>query len=114
MKVLKEGRSQKRNAWFTTCGCCESELRIIEGDPQAGGICYNCDAHQYYIRYICPVCGHRNVAYTDSSFGIKANAKYEEIILVEEDREEIDNWGIQSDVIKNSEDLKFLLDRSRV
>lgn len=114
MKILKEGRAHTRRAWFATCSCCESELRIIEGDPQAGETCYNCDASQYYIRYICPVCGHRNVAYTNSSFGEKANARYEKITLVKEDREEIDNWGIQMDVIENSEDLEFLRDRSRV
>ena len=53
MKILKEGRAHKRRAWFHTCDCCTSELRIIEGDPQAGKTCYNCDALQYYIRYIC-------------------------------------------------------------
>ena len=114
MKILKEGRAHKKYAWFHTCDCCTSELRIIEGDPQAGETCYNCDASQYYIRYICPVCGHQNVAYTNSSFGKKANARYEEIVLVGEDRKEIDNWDIQTNVVKNDEDLKFLHDRSRV
>lgn len=114
MKVLKEGRAHKRSAWFVTCDCCTSELRIIEGDPRSGATLYNCDASQYYIRYICPVCGHRNVAYTNSSFGIEANARYEEIILVEEDRKEIDNWGVQKDVIKDNEDLLFLIDRTRI
>ena len=114
MKILKEGRMHKRLAWFTTCSCCESELRIIEGDPRAGETCYNCDAMQYYIRYICPICDHHNVAYTSSSFGKKANAEYKEITLVEEDREEIRNWGIRTDVVKNAEDVRFLHDRSRV
>ena len=88
MKILKEGRAHKKYAWFHTCDCCTSELRIIEGDPQAGKTCYNCDALQYYIRYICPVCGPQTVAYTNSVFGKKANARYEAIVLVEEDRKE--------------------------
>lgn len=114
MKILKEGRAHKKYAWFHTCDCCESELRIIEGDPLAGGTCYNCDESQYYIRYICPVCGHHNIAHTKSSFGIEANARYEEIVLLEEDRKEIDNWGKQMDVVGNSEDLLFLHNRTKI
>ncbi len=114
MKILKEGKTHKRCAWFATCSCCTSELRIIEGDPLAGETCYNCDVLQYYIRYICPVCGQRNTAYTSSSSGKKANARYEVITLIEEDREEIDNWGVQTEVVKNTEDLQFLRNRCRV
>ena len=59
MKILRKGTAHMVKAWFITCDTCESELRIIEGDPLAGETCYNCDASQYYIRYICPVCGER-------------------------------------------------------
>lgn len=114
MKILKEGRAHKRYAWFATCKCCNSELRFIEGDPYAGDTCYNCDAYQYYVRYICPVCRAHNIAYTASSFGVKANAEYKEIMLTGEDREEIENWEERNAVLKDIEDAKFLSNRCRV
>lgn len=114
MKILKEGTKHMANAWFHTCDVCESELRIIEGDPLAGKTCYNCDAQQYYIRYICPVCGGHNVAYTNSLFGEKANAVYREITLTKEDREEIDHWAIPMEVLGNKKDMEFLANRNRI
>ena len=112
MKILHEGNLNKRMVWFTTCDDCGSDLRIIEGDPHAGVTCYNCDASQYYIRYICPVCGGFKSAWTESSFGIKANSKYEEIVLEQEDRDEIDNWGDCSDL--NNDAIKHINNRCRV
>ena len=117
MKVIHEGKAHKAKAWFTTCDTCNSELRIIEGDPMAGGTCYNCDARQYYIRYICPVCGRKKIAYTNSSFGLEGNAKYKEIVLEKEDREEIENFDkIREDMMKNGIDKSVedhLRNRSR-
>lgn len=105
MKIINEGKVHKANAWFTTCDTCNSELRIIEGDPMAGDTCYNCDANQYYIRYICPVCGEKKKAWTNSSFGVKANAKYKEIVLQKEDREEIENFDkIRESMMKDGID----------
>ena len=95
MKILHEGNLNKRMAWFVECDTCGSKLRILEGDPHAGELCYNRDASQYYIRYICPVCKAKNAAWTRSSFGVKANAEYKGIILKQEDRDEINNWGRQ-------------------
>ena len=75
MKILHEGKLNKRMAWFVKCDTCGSELRIIEGDSNATKeVCYNCDANQYYIRcdanqyyirYICPVCCSNNKAWLD-------------------------------------------------
>lgn len=93
MKILKEGKLNKRMAWFTTCDTCGSEIRILEGDPFSTlDVCYQCDRRQYFTRYICPVCNSKMVAYTASAFGEKANAVYKEIILKKEDREEIESW----------------------
>ena len=114
MKILKEGKTHKHNAWFATCECCESELRILEGDPLAGETCYNCDTRQYYVRYICPVCGHQNKAYTSSSFGMRGNAEYREIKLTEEDREEMNEWELTQYLVEKEEDKLFLLNRCRV
>ena len=114
MKVLKEGKAHTRMAWFHTCEVCDSELRIIEGDPQAGSTCYNCDASQYYIRYICPVCRSKNIAFTASSFGKKANAEYKKITLNMEDRDEIDNWVTPMYIFNDEKAMAFLSDRSRV
>ena len=99
-------------AWFTTCDTCGSSWRIIVGDSHAGKLCYNCDASQYYIRYICPVCGSFKSAWTRSSFGMEANARYNEIILEEEDRDEIDNWGDCSDLSDDA--IKHINNRFRV
>lgn len=113
MKILKEGKLHKAMAWFTKCSTCGSELRIIQGDPWATkDVCYNCDARQYYIRYICPVCRSKNRAYTNSSFGVVGNAKYKEIVLDEEDRNEIENFGDCSDL--ENDEIKHINDRCRV
>ena len=112
MKILHEGKLHKKMAWFTECITCGSELRIIEGDPHAGRLCYNCDASQYYIRYICPVCNAKNAAWTRSSFGKEANAKYKEIVLTNEDRDEINNWGDRSDLSKD--EIEHINNRFRV
>lgn len=93
MKILKEGRAHKKMAWFCTCTYCGSKLRIMDGDPMATHkVGYQCDRGQYFIRYICPVCKGKGIAYTGSRFGEEANARYEEIMLDEEDRKEIDSW----------------------
>lgn len=113
MKILHEGKPNKRMAWFVKCNICCSELRIIEGDPHATKeVCYNCDANQYYIRYICPVCHSKNAAWTESSFGVKANSQYKEILLNEEDMNEINNWGDGSDL--TSDEKSHINNRFRV
>lgn len=113
MIILKEGKMHKHMAWFTTCEICNSELKILEGDPKSTPqVCYNCDASQYYIRYICPVCGQKRKAYTNSSFGVKGNAVYKEIILEKEDREEMASWKDCGEI--SMEDLEWITDRSRV
>lgn len=114
--ILKRGAANKARAWFCKCDTCESELKIIQGDPCATDeVCYNCDANQYYVRYICPVCGAMNVAHTSSSFGIEANAEYKEIILTKEDREEMNSWR-QSEYRNkfNKEDRDWINNRCRV
>lgn len=112
--ILKEGEAHKHMAWFTTCDTCESELKILQGDPLATDpVCYNCDARQYYVRYVCPVCGSRKKAFTSSSFGIKGNARYTEIILEKEDREEMEHWEEIKDTI-DTEDKEFIDCRNRV
>lgn len=94
MQILKEGKAHKLMAWFTECSICKSELKILEGDPwSTSRVCYNCDRRQYFIRYICPVCKSMEVAYTNSAFGETANAKYEEIFLKKEDRDDIESWS---------------------
>lgn len=106
MKILKEGRAHQRYAWFCTCKFCDSKLRIIQGDPMATEeVGYQCDRGQYYIRYICPVCRGRNVAYTNSSFGEKANAEYKFITLDEEDRKEIASWFTDDGLYYKDTDL---------
>lgn len=112
MKILHEGMVHKRYAWFTTCDACDSELRIIEGDPMAGKTCYNCDASQYYIRYICPVCGGKKTAWTSSSFGEEANAEYKEIVLDKEGREEVDDFRKTARWLDEDE-IKHLMNRAR-
>ena len=113
MTILKEGKAHKHMAWFTTCDTCNSELKILQGDPLATKeVCYNCDARQYYIRYICPVCGSHKIAKTRSSFGDEANAKYQEIILEKEDREEMETWDKVE--IKSRSDLEWINNRFRV
>ena len=115
MKILRKGTAHMVKAWFTTCDTCESELRIIEGDPLAGETCYNCDASQYYIRYICPVCGERKTAWTRSSFGVEANAEYKNIILNKEDREEIEKFkDLENRKGLTDEDVIHLSNRCRV
>lgn len=111
MKILKEGKLNKRHAWFTTCDTCGSELRILEGDPYSTpDVCYQCDRRQYFTRYICPVCHSKKVAYTASAFGEKANAEYKEIILEKEDREEIESWKQNVYHISN-DDLSWITNR---
>lgn len=112
MKILYEGKAHKRYAWFATCDTCNSELRILEGDPMAGSTCYNCEADQHYIRYICPVCGGKKTAWTRSSFGEKSNAEYKEIVLNKEDQEEIDNFSIVARWFGEDE-LKHIMNRAR-
>lgn len=112
MKILYEGKEHKKMAWFVKCDTCGSKLRILEGDPHAGELCYNCDASQYYIRYICPVCKAKNAAWTRSSFGVEANAEYKGIILRQEDRDEINNWGDSSDLMED--EIKHINNRCRV
>ena len=113
MKVLKEGKLNKRMAWFTTCSTCGSELRILQGDPMATKeVCYNCDASQYYVRYVCPVCRSLEKAYTNSSFGIKGNARYEEIVLNDEDRDELSENANGTDYLSMEEE--WISNRFRV
>ena len=114
MKILKQGKAHMHKAWFTTCRTCESELRILEGDPLASPrVCFNCDASQYYIRYVCPICGAHEEAHTSSSFGVKANARYETIILNREDREEMANWADQRNKV-TGDDLEWIENRNRI
>ena len=111
--ILKEGKLHKHMAWLTTCDTCGSELKILQGDPLATDpVCYNCDASQYYVRYVCPVCGSLKKAYTNSSFGIKGNATYKEVILEEEDRKEIESWEYQEKL--SDEETKWIENRFRV
>ena len=108
--ILKEGKAHKHMAWFTTCNTCESELKILQGDPLATKpVCYQCDRSQYFIRYICPVCGSHKVAYTASAFGTKANAQYKEIILEEEDRKEMESWELQESL--SDDELNWINNR---
>ena len=113
--VLKEGKINKHMAWFTTCSTCGSELKILQGDPIAtDDACYNCDANQYYIRYICPVCKTEQKAYTKSPFRkAEPNARYEEIILEEADRNEMATWE-EVEKTLTEEDKKWINDRSRL
>ena len=111
MKILKEGKAHKHMAWFVTCSTCESELKILQGDPMATEeVCYQCDRRQYYIRYICPVCGSKKVAYTASAFGTKANAEYSEIVLEKEDREEMKAWEHIKE-LRTEDQLKWINNR---
>lgn len=111
--VLREGKANKHMAWFTACDTCGSELKILQGDPLATKeVCYNCDASQYYIRYVCPICGGLKKAYTSSSFGIKGNAKYKEIILEKEDREEMESWKYQE--VLSEKETNWVNNRFRV
>lgn len=110
MQILKEGKAHKHMAWFVKCDTCESELKILEGDPlSTERVCYNCDRRQYWVRYICPVCRSKNVAYTNSAFGEVANAKYEEIILKKEDRDDMANWDDRETL--SVDDLEWINNR---
>lgn len=114
MKVLKEGKLNKRMAWYCACSTCGSELRILEGDPMATDpVCYNCDTSQYYVRYICPVCRSKGKAFTKSCIpGSKANAKYEEILLNLEDMKEIEDFNrFDSEIVLNKEELDWINNR---
>ena len=112
--ILKKGSAHKHMAWFTTCGTCESKLKILDGDPcSTPEVCYNCDANQYYMRYICPVCGEKNVAFTSSSFGIEGNAIYKEIVLKEEDREDMRSWNDKTVKGYSKEELDWIMNRSK-
>ncbi|MBP5595020.1 MAG: hypothetical protein J6Y02_06535 [Pseudobutyrivibrio sp.] len=95
-KVLKEGTLNKRDAWFCTCNTCGSELRIIQGDPIATDpVIYKCDVGVYRIRYICPVCGQKELAETgpDMYISAKHKAHYKTIIIDQDDLLEIDEWN---------------------
>lgn len=113
MIILKEGKLHKHYAWVTTCSTCGSKLKILQGDPWATPeVGYNCDARQYYIRYICPVCKQMKEAHTGSVFGVKENATYEQIVLEEWDREEISSWNNRERL--SEEELAWINNRARV
>lgn len=116
MKVLKEGKLHKRMAWFVSCSCCGSEIRILDGDPMATKpVCYNCDASQYYARYICPVCRSKEVAMTDSSFKDNGNAEYKEIVLTVEDRKELLYFdSFDPEICLTEDEIKWISSRHRV
>ena len=93
MQVLKEGKANLREAWFTTCPNCESELKILIGDPHCSRVFYNCDRRQYWIRYKCPVCNSLQIAHTRSTFGGSCTAEIKvNYALNEKDRIEINSW----------------------
>lgn len=107
MQIVVEGKAHTGNVWTTVCPVCDSELRIIEGDPHASRLYYNCDRNQYWIRYKCPVCGELEIAQT-AAFGKKANAKYEYgVRLTEKDREDMATWPEQRDDGLTMEELEF-------
>lgn len=118
MKVLKEGKQNRKMAWYCKCSTCGSELRILEGDPMATNpVRYNCDVSQYYVRYICPVCKSKEKAFTKAHYPAspEANAKYEEILLNLEDMKEIKNFErFYSEIVLNKEELDWINNRFRI
>lgn len=109
MVVIKEGKLNKKMAWFTTCNTCGSDLKIIQGDPHATKeVGYQCDRGQYFIRYICPVCKGKKIAYT-KYWGMEGNAIYKEIVLEEKDYEDIDSWNEKEELTE--EEIKHISNR---
>lgn len=113
MRVLREGHANEQYVWEHTCDYCDSDIRIIEGDPRASRLFYNSDRQQYWIRYICPVCGSQNIAMTASAFGTpEANATREKVVLSKEDRKDMDTWEETKIEAVSMDDLEFLTDAS--
>ena len=99
MKIIKRGNAHKRDMFEVKCPNCESEIRIIVGDPHASRLYYNVDSREYWVLYKCPVC---QALQKGSTF---ENATYHgNYILTQEDREDIDNWPM---AVVSTEEKEF-------
>lgn len=112
MKIVKMGEANKAYVWKTKCSTCESILEFVNGnDPLCGKeVCYNCDASQYYTRYVCPVCHSHKVAFTNSAFGKKGNAEYDKRVVK---KGEFDLPETMENPILTDEDVAWIENRSR-
>ena len=114
MIVLKAGTAHKHKVWLTTCDTCESELRILQGDPLATDpVIYNCDWRQYSVRYICPICRAKGRAKTIEYAGFdgEGNAIYKEDVLTKEDREDIEHWNDLGYANLTKEEIEWISNR---
>lgn len=81
MKIVRRCTAHQRKAYFVECKYCNSELRILEGDPEVHV--------QYTFELTCPVCGERQQFCLD--YGCN-DVTTRTITLTREDREEIASW----------------------
>ena len=81
MKIIRRCTAHKRKAYFVECKYCDSELRILEGDPEV--------SVHYTFELTCPVCGERQRFCLDYACHEVITRT---ITLTKEDREEIASW----------------------
>lgn len=98
MNILKEGKGHKAEVYYMTCEFCDSELRIINGDPRSYNI-PGC-APGRVLKFVCPICHAQNKKYPDKW-------EYDELLTVA-DKEEMETWEDDKLEDLTDDDLKFL------
>lgn len=102
MKIIKEGKAHIEKTGTFNCKFCESEIRIIYGDPRVH-FEYVSNGKQRILTK-CPVCGQ----YIDET--IKITDTY----LTIEDKEEMKSW--EDDKLEDftDDDLEYIGDYDRI
>ena len=103
-QILKEGKANKKEAWFVTCPRCKSEIKFIQGDPYATDpVIYKCDISTYQINYVCPVCRKKASARSGPDMYVSKDerASYKTIVLEDSDFEDMKNWGNNPEITQD-------------
>lgn len=102
MKIIKEGTAHIEKTGTFNCKFCESEIRIINGDPR---VRFECTSDSYKrILTKCPVCGQ----YIDETI------YFIDTYLTIEDKEEMNSWERDKLEDFTDDDLEYIGDYDRI
>ena len=95
MEIIKRGKANKSEVWRCKCPLCETEVKILKGDPDILKY-HNCSgSFREEVKWICPVCETEVVSATAEHHGSATEnlISCKEEVITAEEKELIMSWG---------------------
>ena len=95
MEILKRGTAHMAEVWRCTCPMCETEVKIIKGDPEIIKYHNWRGSFKETVTWQCPVCETE----VNSSTGEHNNSSWTNLtskkkeVLSKEEKELLDSWN---------------------